>query len=200
MPKLFLPKNYLSYSQWSLWKKNKDRYIKEYFENSDKLNTKYLRFGSEFAKTLEVQHGSAYFPELKTHDSSEHEIICEIRGVPIIAYIDSYNTKLNIFDEYKTGKTAWTESKVQKHEQLPFYATVLKAKYGTMPEYCTLRWFETKDGEQEGLCNDVEFTGYDKSFKREFDEREITRIEESIEKVAYEISESYKQYLENLEL
>lgn len=52
-PKLILPKGYLSWSQISCWMHNKDRYIKEYFEDGEKLQTRYLDFGSKFSKMVE---------------------------------------------------------------------------------------------------------------------------------------------------
>lgn len=53
-PKLILPKGYLSYSQWDLWIKNPNRYRREYFENADRLDTVYLRFGGQFSKMVEA--------------------------------------------------------------------------------------------------------------------------------------------------
>lgn len=50
---LILPKGYLSWSQMSCWMTNKARYIKEYFEDGDRLDTRYLRFGSKFSKMVE---------------------------------------------------------------------------------------------------------------------------------------------------
>lgn len=52
-PKLILPKGYLSYSQMSCWMNNRARYIKEYFEDGEKLKTRYLDFGSKFSKMVE---------------------------------------------------------------------------------------------------------------------------------------------------
>ena len=193
--KLLLPTSYISFTQWQMWLKSPERYKREYFEGEDKLDTKYLRFGKGAAEAREKR-------ELKEGEITELELKVEIGGVPVLGYIDCYNSKEHYFEEEKTGKVPWTESKVQKWEQLPFYATLLKWKYGTMPDHCVLHWFETKDQDEDqgGLQNDIEFTGYEKEFRRDFDEREILRIEESIVKVAHEISESYKKYLENLDL
>lgn len=52
-PKLILPKGYLSWSQLDCWKKNKERYIREYFEDGKKLDTRYLQFGGKFSKMVE---------------------------------------------------------------------------------------------------------------------------------------------------
>lgn len=52
-PKLILPKGYLSWSQMNCWMTNPVRYVKEYFEDGEKLDTRYLRFGSQFSKMVE---------------------------------------------------------------------------------------------------------------------------------------------------
>lgn len=52
-PQLILPKGYLSWSQMYCWLNSRDRYIREYFEDGKKLDTRYLRFGSAFSKLVE---------------------------------------------------------------------------------------------------------------------------------------------------
>ncbi len=52
-PILILPKGYISHSQMNCWITNKPRYIREYFEDGDKLKTRYLDFGSKFSKMVE---------------------------------------------------------------------------------------------------------------------------------------------------
>jgi hypothetical protein len=188
MQKIILPKNYLSYSAMTMWLQNEARYRREYFEGGEKLDSKYLRFGKESARTRENR-------DVKPGEFPEYEIEVTIRGIPILAKIDFYDSNTHTFEEDKTGKHPWTRSRVQKHEQLPFYATVLRAKHGKMPEKCKLNWFETRDGKEGGLQNDIEFTGEVKSFEREFDESECDRIEDLILKVAEEISEAYQQYI-----
>lgn len=188
MQKIILPKAYLSYSQIMMWMQNPARYKREYFENEEKLDTKYLRFGKGAAQAREDR-------EVKEGEFPEYEIMAYIKGVPVLSFLDFYDSNNHIFEEDKTGKVPWTQTKVQKHEQLPFYATMLRAKTGKMPESCILNWFETREQEGAGFQNEIEFTGVVKSFKREFDERECDRIEELILKVAEEISEAYQNYI-----
>jgi hypothetical protein len=73
-----------------------------------------------------------------------------------------------------------------------------------MPEYCDLDWIETKDGviEVDDFWREnektVQVTGRIQSFHREFDEREIEKMEERIVKAANEISEAYKLFLKEI--
>lgn len=195
MSNIILPKQYLSWSQMTMWLTSKDRYKREYFENQEKLNTKYLRFGKMHAEKREQR-------ELANGEHTEFEMRVSINGVPVLSYLDFYDENQNIFEEDKTGKIPWTQAKVQKHDQLLFYATVLKAHKGKMPEYCTLNWIPTK--ENKGYKNGgfekettISTTGEMVSFKRVFDEREVERMEKLISIVAQEISDNYIAWLKD---
>ena len=149
MPKLILPKPHLSWSQLSCWEQNPTRYRKEYFECGKKLDTKYLRFGKGVAELIEKGLHKELIPDLVVYDTPEFEIRTEVNGVPILAYIDSYDSKNNVFREFKTGIQPWDRARVIKHGQLLFYAVTLKHKIGKAPEYCDLDWIETKVGRSE---------------------------------------------------
>lgn len=238
---MILPKPYLSWSQKTMWVKSPDRYRKEYFESTDKLDTKYLRFGSSFASMVEdlgeimkripnrasaIQELSRDYPmseamrevlmELDINGISEYQIgnsmregdptpICKVGGiVPCFSLLDIYNPELNVIREYKTGKAPWTKAKVLKHDQLLFYAVMLMAIGKPMPEYCDLDWIETKETQSESQDfwregpKILDVTGRIVSFHREFDEREIERMEALIIKVAWQISDAYQDFLKEL--
>lgn len=229
-PKLILPKPHLSYTQWHLWISNPTRYMKEYFENGDKLDTRFLRFGKGMAQLVEdlckimfttpdraqaienlaidnpmSENMKVVLMNLEIEGISEYKIECKVKHIiPCLSYIDKYLERLNCFREYKSGKGAWTKSKVQKHEQLVFYATTLKWSGKPVPEYCDLDWVETAEEQQESVDfwrqggKILDVTGRIVSFHREFDEREIERMENLIEKVAWEISDAYQNYLSEL--
>lgn len=230
LKKLILPKPHISWTQLSCWISNPVRYRQEYFENGKKLDTKYLQYGKgiatiiedlthnpelksdrdwvkkSFGLEIEDERVQRFFENLIVYDTPEHEIKCDVMGVPILSYIDSYHSIENTFYEYKTGKIAWTKAKVQKHDQLTFYATALKWSIGKIPEYCDLVWLETKDEiveKMDGLYNGtgdkvVNITGRVISFHRVFDPRELERMENLILRCATEISEAYIKYLEEI--
>lgn len=202
--KLILPKQHLSWSALSCWLQNPARFRKEYFEAGKKLDTKYLRYGKGIAEMIENGKYKEILPDLIVYEKPEFEIRTTINGIPILSYLDSYDPKNNVFREVKTGKIPWTQQKVQKHDQLTFYATALKHSIGKMPEYCDLDWLQTKEGgvelEDFWRSNEkqVNVTGYIKSFHREFDEREIERMENLIVKVANEISKAYQEFIKEI--
>lgn len=224
--KIVLPKPHLSWSQLDIWEHNPERYKREYFESGKKLDTRFLTFGKgiasmveelcELQKTLGTKelalaelvklHGLDYdtetaLRELETDGVSEFKIECIIRGVPLLSYVDKYLPEINEFREYKTGKHAWTQAKVQKHGQLLFYAIGLRSLNGAMPDGCHLDWLETAEssGEDQDFWvteKKLALTGKVKSFRRNFDERELDKMEERIEKAAHEISDAYRKWIE----
>lgn len=143
--------------------------------------------------------------ELETDGISEHKILVKVRGVPMLMFLDKYIDDRNVFREYKSGKVPWTLAKVQSHDQLVVYAVGLRATIGKMPNHCDLDWIETSESGPTG--NDfwakvdskkLALTGKIKSFHREFDERELDRMEELIVKVAREISAAYRAFIEEI--
>jgi len=203
-PKLILPRPHLSWSSMSCWNSSPARFRREYFECGKKLDTKYLRFGKGIADLIDSGKYKELLPDLEVYEITEHEIRTDIRGIPILSYIDDYDPVNNVFREKKTGKIPWTQAKVIKHGQLLFYAVALKHSHGKVPEYCHLDWIETKVGsievddfwrENEKI---VQCTGKIKSFYREFEEREIEKMEDLIVKSAWEISEAYKLFLKEI--
>lgn len=237
--KLILPKGYLSWSQIYCWLGNRARYISEYFEDGKRLDTRYLRFGSQFSHMVEelckimgrgVSRADAIkelgkdYPidesmenvllELEIDGISEYQIgnsgkkddlcpVVKVRGVvPILCFLDKYVGK-NI-REYKTGLAPWTLVKVQKHDQLTMYGVGLKWSGHPLPEYADLDWIETKETEKEKVDfwrdgeKVISATGRIKSFHREFDPREFARMEDLIERVAWDISDAYQDHLTDL--
>ncbi len=204
MEKLILPKGYLSWSAINCWMSSPERFRREYFENGKKLDTKYLRFGKGIAELIESGKHKEFLPELPVYSHPEYRLQCDVMGVPILGFIDSYDPVNNVFLEYKTGKHPWDQKKVQKHDQLTLYAAMLKVITGKMPEYCDLVWIETKEGgkqvEDFWRTNEKELnlTGKMVAFRREFDEREIDRMETIVQKAAEEISEAYQEFIKEI--
>ena len=202
--KLILPKPHISWSSMSCWITSPARFRREYFECGKKLDTKYLRYGKDIAGMVEKGTHKKLLPDLIVYPVREHEIRVNIKGVPVLSFLDDYDPDRNIFREKKTGKIPWTQAKVIKHGQLVFYATALKHSTGKMPKYCDLDWIETKEGSIK--VNDfwrdnekaVQVTGRIQSFHRKFDEREITKMEKLIVKSAKEISNAYITFLEEI--
>ena len=202
--KYILPKTHLSWSAINTWNTNPERFRREYFEGGEKLNTKYLKFGSGIAKLIEQGKHKEILPDLPTYEVPEFEMRCEVGDVPMLGYIDSYDPWNNVFYEFKTGKIPWTQEKVQKHDQLLVYAVMLKHSVGEAPKYCDLVWIETEDynPQQMDFWRDEEprihVTGKIKVFHRVFHPKEIERMEQLIKQSAEEISEAYQSFIKEI--
>lgn len=201
--KLILPKPHLSWSAFSVWQQNPERFKREYFANGKRLDSKFLRFGKSIASAIEDGTYKETLPRLEVYSEVEFQINADVSGVPILSYLDTYDPQKNILREFKTGtrRNPWDARKVYKHGQLVFYAVALRAMTGKMPEYCHLDWIITDDSMESNSVFDkgkLRVTGEIISFKRVFDNRELDRMEKDIVRVAREISDAYKKYLSDL--
>lgn len=202
--KYLLPRGYLSSSQVELWEKSPERYRKDYFENGPRLDTKYTRFGKEVHGRLEDGTHHDLLPGMTVYPERELKVLVEIRGVPVLSYIDGYDPSDHSFGDYKTAKTPWTPAKLQKSEQMLLYAAVLRKLRGTTPSVCRIHWIGTKEHSDDPdpfwaeVDRKVTLTGETRTLERRFDEREVDRIERKVERVAAEIDAAYREFISSL--
>ena len=201
---ILLPKTYLSSTAMDLWIKDKDEYMEVYFKGKKRFITKYTEFGKYVHDLIENDKHHDILPDIVRYEFPEHNIRTNVNGVPVLAKIDTYSLEQQTFRDYKTAMKTWTKLAVQKSRQLLFYATVFKWHTGVTPEYCHLDWIETKEipehVDEHGLITNSKLivTGKVVPFERKFDIREIERMENEILKIAIEISEAYKKFIEEL--
>lgn len=197
MEKLLLPKSYLSYSQMNSWKWSREKYKEIYFEGKPYPTNPMMDFGKNFSEIMDgkkktddiiIQGVVSLMPR---YDTSEKEIRESIEGIKLLGYLDSYCSKTHDLYEYKTGTALWTQSKVDKADQLTFYSMLIYLKYKIIPENISLIWAETTI---EGDL--VQFTGNVKRFETSRELADVLRMLARTKKVAREISEAYKEYLE----
>lgn len=193
-----LPRKYLSYSAFSLWKSSKDSFRKRYYLNEEIFDTQQSRFGKEQHERMEAS------PDVK---GSETKIECTIDGIPLLGYVDSLcPDTLKIIDFKfshlsKTGKEPWDNVKVRKHQQFPFYCLIVKGMFDRYNGEVELHWHETtfKDNTVEfdghiltsDRRGDMDVTGRVEIFKRMVEEYELENIKNEIIKVTNEISNDY---------
>lgn len=176
-------KDYLSWSQFSLWRSSKREYYKRYGLNEDRSNNKFFAKGRELSEGLEYGDNGisvdelfssvlSMIPRLEVMEEKVEAFLSN--GEKVLCFIDSAEFFLNEFYEYKTGKEPWTQERVDKHDQLVFYATAIFRKTGEVPT-CKLIWVETEETE-EGL----RYTGLIEEFERGFTVAEILEFERKI--------------------
>lgn len=212
MSLLKLPKPYLSYSQWTLWRRNKEGYRARYYRNEPQHETPEMTFGKQVATLLEdtaAVKDDPILSRLGRYKQSEYAVDTIIGDVPVIAKIDAFDDELNAFQEFKTGhankdgKIPWSPVSVRKHEQLPFYSALIETSCGTVIDLCHLLWLETQfkkgtmefDGHiLEGGSRELELTGRIEVFPRIIRKWERKRMREMIISTAHEISDDFEAY------
>lgn len=183
---------YISWSRIRTFKQSPNEYYRRYVLGEEIYETKYLKYGKEFANA--VENGGSddeiideMVQQVTTYDDVEKKMRAEIDDesynipVPLFGYIDTY--KDGAFREYKTGKSEWTQYKVDNHGQLLMYATLTWLNTGVVPDI-HLDWLPTT--EQNG---NLRFTGEIYTYERNITEDEIKDFLVDIENVIGEMEE-----------
>jgi hypothetical protein len=202
--KLILPHGYLSQSQIELWTRDKNRYKEIYFKKKYiKLNNYGIKMGGYVAKLLEEGELSndatidSVLEILPKYDLMDKEIKVEFKSKDIrfnlLGRPDSLCSKTYAFREYKTGTYPWTQYKADKHFQIYFYQLLIYLKYNITLKEAWLDWMPTTK-ESDGT---VVFNGNIKSFKVELSTKTLIDTMVYVQKIAQEIHNDYKEYLEN---
>ena len=194
-------RDYFSWSQYNLWKQSKLEFRKKYLLGIESYPNKFFEKGKELGIYLEkgdaphwadplLQTVGDLVPKLSImehkievglgYDKEEYPWVKDL-----LCYIDSGEESGVLFYEYKTGKVPWTQDKVNKHEQLDFYATAYYLKTGNIPK-CKLIWVETEEVEEQGQ-EVLRYTGHVEEFTREFTIEEISNMIVNILTVLKEI-------------
>lgn len=186
-------RDYLSWSQFSLWTSSKREFWKKYGLNEDRSANKFFTKGKELSDALEYGDTGEYsndellsfvlenVPRLAIQ---EHKIETELsNNEKILCLLDSYDGIGDVFYEYKTGKEKWTQDRVNKHRQLLFYALCVYIHSGRLGvPSCKLYWVETEETE-EG----IKYTGLIEEFEREFTIKEVEDFEKELIETIKEI-------------
>lgn len=205
MIKLNLPKGYLSHSQIEAWIKNKKEYRKRYYEGFPMYITPELEFGKTVAEQYEKLHKDAdadvshpVIRSIPRGDSPEYELRCEVAGVPVLGYIDSFNEPDMKIRELKTGKTPWSEARAKRHPQLKMYCACIDKIFGSYNPYVDLIWVPTKDVTVTDIIDGmsfptrkIELTGEYKPFPVTIMRNDLLEYEKVVVRVATEISEDF---------
>ena len=195
-----LPRDHISFSQIELWIKAPETYRKKYYAKDPPQYTQSpeMAFGNEV--TLAMERGEDWVSFIPRYETFEHEMIFDIEGVPILAYIDNIDLNTMTFREQKTGRTPWTQKKVDKHKQLDIYSLGLQEKFGKINDKCELIWVKTEKTpkkkmfqgiELESDSYDLKLTGEYKIFERIITQQERDDMKQLIVKVAKEIEEDF---------
>lgn len=216
--KYFLPRPYLSYSAANDFYYNRQRFQDKYYRGIEGPVTPELTFGKSIGERLEaVINKKECAKDVLTYsdldgvtiphgDVAEKKLEFKVDGIPILGYMDSFLTSNNYIVEMKTGKTPWTQGRVDKHFQLDVYSLGVEILEGKVNDECMLVWLETEKVIKplEGRCShasayDIQFTGKVKEFIRTITKDDRAAAYDRIVTIAQDISEDYTDWLSSQE-
>lgn len=205
-----LPRGYLSYSAFTLWRSDKNRFRNKYYLGLDSFETAETIFGHKIARSLEE---GGLIKGVEKYEKAEKMIRVTLpEGFDILGYLDGFTEETLKIVEIKTGhlskdgKVPWDRLKVRRHKQLVYYALLVNLKYGTYNPIVTLQWLETefKDKQIEfqghtltAKTKNLELTGRVETFQREISPWELDKMLEEIILTAKEISDDYTLWQTN---
>lgn len=184
----------------SLWSERPEQYRKEYYTQGIKATSQEMRFGSHVHKLIETNHDSMI--HIPRYDTPEFKIYTYVGDVPVLAFLDSYNSVTHEFLDYKTGKTKWTQKRVNELQQLPLYALLVDILVGRNEDsLAQVVWIETikKEGINLGALKggtSIECTGVVKTFDRTITQDEKMDTKDWVLKCANDISLDFTKWQE----
>jgi hypothetical protein len=201
--KVILPRDYLSWSQYSTFKRNREEYIRHYFFGEPGIESPAMEFGHSFAKNLEARAGKnakanpdpviemalQAIPRLKSPEFHLSATLPSKYGqIPIIGTLDDYDPKTHDFNEFKTGTRKWTQRMANEHGQLKFYQLMLWLNHNVLKNKKNLIWIETENTDGEIMP-----TGKIVKFPVEISLPSLLNFSRDVIEVAHEIEELYKE-------
>lgn len=190
--KILLPRGYLSYSALQLWESSKPKYWAKYYYGEEGFQGgKEMQYGKRFAEAIESGEDediliSAVSSLIPKYPKIEFEIKVEFNGMILLGKLDSFDPKTKSFLEYKTGKTHWTQAKVNADDQITTYFMLIYLKYKKIPKYADLIWFQTEE-----IDGKIKFVGTIETFRTTRTITQILRMANKFKTAALEISKDY---------
>ena len=210
-----LPRGYLSSSACDLWENNPQNFREKYYLGRGGFHSPYTDFGKWFADDIE-KHPDTY-PNIPKYAVPEFPMKWVIEGVPTLGYLDSFCPFTKSILEYKTsivkGAGSWTPVKVQKWQQLPFYAMTIKEMFGELNPVIKLVVMNT---EWQEVCKETKFgtkiirecsqrIGFAEGatdnpiiFERVIADWEIEAMKKRLICIATEVSNDYTSYQQSI--
>lgn len=131
----------LSWSAISSFEWDKEQWYAKYVLKQEQPPSREMLFGKKFADSVEA--GKPLAP-VTVYSIVEQKLECQFAGISLLGFMDTYEPKFKV-REYKSGKNAWTQEKVDNHGQITMYLLMLYIIHGTRPEQikCHLDWIPT---------------------------------------------------------
>lgn len=135
-----------SWSQYSSFLYDPEQWYKKYILDEEQRTSKEMEFGKFVGGKLEKD--PTFLPQIPRHSIMEYEFKCMFGDIPVVGYADSFCDKTNKkLLEFKSGKKAWDQKRVNEHGQLTFYLLMNWLINKIRPEDVEVQliWMPTQD-------------------------------------------------------
>lgn len=143
----------MSWSAFDLFRKNPEQFRERYFYGKEGFQSDKMAFGKAFAKAMEVGEetgdSDVDFPAqfMPKYPEREFEMRANLNSsCVVLGKFDGYapKTKATVatIGEYKTGTSLWNQNRVDKCEQLTWYAMCHYLAKKAIPAI-RLHWYHT---------------------------------------------------------
>ena len=153
----------LSWSSIASWEFNKDSWTRKYLYGIVEESNDKMTFGKVIGEKIATD--PTYLPDLPRYEKFEHKLEGKISDIPLLGYLDSFDSKTCNFLEYKSSSNEkrWHQKSAEKHGQLDFYFLLIYLNYQKKPEEvsCHLHYIpvqETVDFTTEPFTTKMEVT------------------------------------------
>ena len=141
------PRDHLSWSQMFLFENDEDAWVRKYIYGEE-IVTPQMEFGKRIAEGLEesetsdaqIEYLRTFLPE---YPYAEYELKVNYKGIPLIGKLDKCDPARGRIGEIKTGRQPWTQTRVDRHGQLTWYAWMLFLTTRKLPAEIALFWAPT---------------------------------------------------------
>lgn len=193
---------YLSYTQYSTWKKSKRDYIRQYFFGEEFTGNAYTEFGLLLGEALEKNDYSSFTKEeaeflqtIPRYDEFEREIKLQLDGFYVKGFVDTNKKDFSILADYKTGdiskKTGDYES--DDYNQVGIYSAGIEQEFGVLPDKGIVYLIGRSGNPFKN--EDLKLTLDYKPIEQDITKDTIKSIKKDLQETAEEISSYYQAYL-----
>lgn len=194
-------RSYLSYSQYTTWKKSKREYIRQYFFGESFDGNAFTESGKKVGEALENNDFSGFtrgeralLVKLPRLDTFERMIRLEYpEGFYVKGFIDTNSSDFRHIIDYKTGDMSKrSEYDSDEYCQLEIYALALEQETGVLPDKAEVVLIERLGnpfkGEELKLGENFEV------IDRSLDVFRLETVRQDVLKIALEIADYYKVF------
>lgn len=150
--------SYLSYSEISLFLKDKDAYLNSYINKKAFVSNEYIEFGNKVGKALELNDFSNFSESEKITlqkvtrlDIFERPVFLRYDDFYIIGYIDTCDSRLTKIIDYKTGgKDKDKQYLNDDYTQMNYYSLAIKQETGSFPKSVGIEFIQRKGNLYKG--------------------------------------------------